>query len=272
MTLEGFLDKNQLITIKNAEKQLAIKELIIHLETLGRITNSDRYYAQVIHRESLENTGIGRGVAIPHARTESVSDFITVFGISTDGIDYQSFDNIPVKYIMLSIFPTEMSTKYLYLVGMIAKIFSDDEKLKKIEEARTPAKIFALLNKEAKQHFADISQKSTFKNEDMEMLAGVPSSNLDLLIRLDRMYHIYDEGDKSESITKKILELKKLIDNKTLSYYEKMRQKCQNPFSIVERNTCTGCHMQIPPVLINQNIAKGRISLCTFCGRFLIFI
>ena len=102
-------------------------------------------------------------------------------------------------------------------------------------------------------------------------LAGVPSSDLDLLIRIDRLYQIYDE-ENTASVQEKIEEIRKLIDNRSLTYYERMRKKCQNPFAIVEKNACSGCHMNIPPIEMNEIRERSKISICTHCGRFLIFI
>ncbi len=272
MIIENYLDKTQVFFLKNTEKQLVIKEMLQKLEKLEKIEHSDRYYAQVIHRESLENTGIGGGVAIPHARTDSVPHFVSILGISTEGIDYQSNDNAPVRYVLLSIFPTTMSTKYLYLVGMIARIFSNPEKRKFIDDATTPAKVYSLLTREAKLYFESISCKDDSKSEGTVNLAGVPSSDLDLLIRLDSLYHLYDEDKSSSSVSKKIEQLRRLIDNRSLTYYERMRKKCQNPFSIVDKNSCTGCHLEIPPIYLKQIKDSKGISVCTHCGRFLIIL
>ena len=272
MELIDLFPKEHIFTVKSNEKQLVIKEMIQKLEELGKLKNADRYYAQVIHRESLENTGIGSGFAIPHARTDSVKDLCTVFGILQEPIDYQSYDNEPVQYVMLSIFPTSMSTKYLYLVGMMARIFSNKEKRVKIDEARTPAKIYTALNREAKNYFESISEHSDAENEIIDNLAGVPSSDLDLLIRLDRLYSFFEGQEPDESTRKKIDELRKLIDNRSLTYYERMRKKCQNPFAILEKNTCSGCHMVIPPADMSSIKELKRIAVCTYCGRFLIVL
>lgn len=272
MNLEHFLTKEQVIKIKATEKQLVIKECIDRLQELGRIENKDRYYAQVIHRESLENTGIGNGFAIPHARTDSVSDFISILGILESPIEYQSIDNKPVKCVLLSIFPTEMSTKYLYLIGMMARIFSNPEKNSSITEEKSLSKVYTYLKKEADAYFESISEKPTTETDTSVNLSGVPSANLDLLIRLDRLYQIADEGNKTASLNQKIEELKKLIDNRSLSYYERMRKKRNNPFSILEKNSCSGCHMEIPPIYIKQVKDREGITLCTHCGRFLIMI
>jgi len=271
MDLSELLPKEHVITVKSNEKQLVIKELIQKLQDLGKLDNADRYYAQVMHRETLENTGVGNGFAIPHVRTDSVKKLLTIFGICNEPVEYESFDNQPVKYVMLSIFPTSLSTKYLYLVGMMARIFSNTEKREKIDAARTPSKIYPILTKEAKLYFDSITEIDREENH-IESLAGVPSSDLDLLIRLDQLYRLLDSGDKSEALTKKINELRRFIDNRSLSYYERMRQKCQNPFSILEKNTCGGCHMVIPPAEMAKIKGKKSLAVCTYCGRFLIIV
>jgi len=272
MILENYLGKKQVFFLQSTEKQLVIKEMLHHLEKLGMIENPDRYYAQVIHRESLENTGIGSGLAIPHARTDSVKDLVSILGIAKEGIDYQSHDGGPVRYILLSIFPTDMSTKYLYLVGMIARIFSRDEKRELLDAATTPAKVYTLLSREGKHYFDSISSPDEAEADQSQTLSGVPSSNLDLLIRLDSLYHILDEGTDTNSISKKIDELRRLVDNRSLTYYERMRKKCQNPFAIVDKGSCTGCHLEIPPIYLKQVKESKGISVCTHCGRFLIII
>ena len=272
MTLEDYFDKKQILKVKATEKQHVIKELIDKLEELGHIENKERYYAQIIHRESLENTGIGNGFAIPHTRTESVSEFISIFGILEEPIDYQSIDDKPVQYVLLSIFPTDMSTKYLYLIGMMARIFSQKDKKKLIDEETAPAKIYTILKREAKTYFESISKQDTADLASPDNLTGVPSSDLDLLIRLDSLYKLYDSGNQTDSLNKKIDSLKKLIDNRSLTYYERMRQKSDNPFSIIEKNSCAGCHMEIPPIFIQQIKERKGISICTHCGRFLVLI
>lgn len=271
MILNTFFTQDHVIFLEGNEKQIVIKEMIKKLESLGKITNTPRYYAQIIHRESLENTGIGSSFAIPHARTDSVTDFNVLFGVTRAGIDYQSYDKKDVHYIMLSIFPSEMSTKYLYLVGMMAKIFSSPKTKKELDSAANPKEVYDVLCAHAEDYFEGITEKVGKASEPSINLAGVPSSDLDLLIRVDRLYKLYDD-EKSESILAKIEEIRKLIDNRSLTYYERMRKKCQNPFSIVEKTACSGCHMNIPPIEMNEIKERSKISVCTHCGRFLIFI
>jgi nitrogen PTS system EIIA component len=272
MELEGFFGKKNVIFLESDEKQQIIREMLNKLEELGQIENSGRYYTQIIHRESLENTGIGKGVAIPHTRTETVADLTSILGISKKGIDYQSFDNLPVHYVLLSIFPTKVSTKYLYLIGMISRIFSNKKRVSELNKAEKTSEVYSFLKTDFKDYFDNINNMDDQWNSSKENLTGVPSSDIDLLIQMDRLYQLYDEGSNSDSIIKKIDRLKTLIDNRSLTYYERMRKKCQNPFSILEKTSCTGCHLEVPSVHIKE-IKEGKgISICNHCGRFLIIV
>ncbi|HOP30118.1 MAG TPA: PTS sugar transporter subunit IIA [Spirochaetota bacterium] len=272
MKLDNFFTKEQVVKINAAEKQPALKELISELQNQSLIENSSRYYAQVAHRESLENTGIGNALAIPHARTDSVDKFITILGIADTPVEYQSIDEKPVKYILLSIFPTSMSTKYLYLIGMMARIFNNKENNTFFAGNPTPSELFKFLDKECESYYKSISDESKKTISGNRELTGVPSSDLDLMIRLDRLYNSYHEQGKPESIKQKIDDLKKLIDNRSLTYYERMKKKNNNPFSIVEKNSCSGCHMNIPPVELKEIQDRENIHICTYCGRFLIML
>ncbi len=271
MNVEKFIPKTQVIRLTSTEKQPALKELVAELQNLGLIENKDRYYAQVVHRESLENTGIGNRLAIPHARTDSISKFISVIGICDEPIDYQSLDNKPVKYIMLSLFPTTQSTQYLYFIGMIARIFNNRENDAFLNGTPDAGELFSFLQEKCETYFNTLSSHDSYKANENE-LTGVPSSDLDLMIRLDRLYELNNELKSPANIVQKIEELKKLIDNRLLTYYERMVKKKNNPFAVIEKNSCTGCHMGIPPVNIIKLQDRDGIQVCTYCGRFLIML
>lgn len=272
MDLSSFFNDNQIIKLTTTDKKMAIKELVDVLQDLNLIQNKERFYAQIVHRESLENTGIGNSLAIPHARTESVDRLITILGISEEGIDYHSFDENPVHYVLLNIFPTDMSTTYLYLIGMMARIFANPDKMKNIDPGIQPKELYNYLSTQSIEYYDSLTEKDIIEVENMDSLSGVPSSDLDLLIRMDRLYNMKNEVKNADEVIKKIDGLKKLIDKRSLAYYERMKQKRHNPFSVVEKNSCTGCHMGIPPVDLRQIRDRSGLPVCTHCGRFLILV
>src|SRR4030043_1016707 len=262
MNIETFIPKDHVLFTRSHEKQLVIKELLIYLEKVENIDDASRYYAQVMHRESLDNTGIGKGLAIPHFRTDSLHELITIFALSREDIQYHSYDNIPVRFIMLSIVPTEMSTKYLYMVGMVSWIFSDDKRRKALAEATAKTQAYGILKKNAQLYFANLTKKDITDTDAIDNLSGIPSHNLDLLIRLDRLNQLLEEGESSEPLKKKIDELRIIIDHKSLSYYDRMRKKSLNPFAILDRKSCSGCHMDLAPYYMAQIRESKNIPVC----------
>ena len=154
----------------------------------------------------------------------------------------------------------------------MARIFSNSEKRKLINAVQDPSKLYSLLKKESNSYFDSISQNNPTSITDIEDLSGVPSCNLDLLIRLERLYYLLDNSSPSMIIQTKIDELKKLIDNRSLRYYEGMRKKLQTPFSIVDKNSCTGCHMGLAPIYLAQIKEADTIKVCNHCGRFLVIL
>jgi hypothetical protein len=155
---------------------------------------------------------------------------------------------------------------------MMARIFSNSDKRKLINETQNPAELYSLLMKESNSYFDGISQNNPVSTTDIEDLSGVPSCNLDLLIRLERLYNLLDNSGSSLIIQTKIDELKKLIDNRSLRYYEGMRKKCLAPFAIVDKTSCTGCHMGLAPIYLAQIKEGDTIKVCNHCGRFLIIL
>jgi nitrogen PTS system EIIA component len=271
MNLESFIGKENIIILKSSEKHEAIHELLDKLEHLKKIKDASKYYAQVLHRESIENTGIGNGVAIPHTRSENAPDFVCAFGVSNKGIDYHSFDGMPMRYMALSIIPMEQSTKYLYFIGMISWILTHDLYRIPLDAAKSSSRIHSILSKASLQYFNSISKKEppSIVKEPVPLITPI---ELDFIIRLDHLYLLAEDSIHSDVISKKIMELKTLINPRILSYYEKMKAHGKNPFSILQKTSCSICHMGIPPIQLEEMKETNHVNYCPHCGRFLLEI
>ncbi|MFW5808357.1 MAG: PTS sugar transporter subunit IIA [Spirochaetota bacterium] len=262
------LTSDNVLFCDRTEKQHVIREILQHLESRGLIGNTMRYYAQIIHRESLENTGIGNGFAIPHARTETVDRLIMAFCSLREPIEYESFDHNPVRFLLLSIFPAHYSTTYLYYVSMFANIFSVQNNIDMFSRCEEPDTLYSLLIDLSQKYYNGISDPCDAVIDFNANLAGVPGADLELLVRLDRLYNIRQKND-DEDLSRRIGKLEKLIDKRSLTYYKRMKDRCKNPFAFVEKNACSGCNMNIPPTELNR---RSSIMLCSNCGRFLLYL
>ena len=147
MSLASLLSAEQIIAeMKAAERWSAIVELIDLLVSLGRIKTGDResILASVKQREETISTGIGFGVAIPHASSDRIEEVVAAFGRSSQGIEFDALDNAPVKFVLLYIVPANQSQNHMRALALIAKFLNDRSVRESLATAKSADEIFAI--------------------------------------------------------------------------------------------------------------------------------
>jgi nitrogen PTS system EIIA component len=98
-------------------KEEAIAELVEELDV-----DHKRVYEAIMHREKVISTGIGIGIAIPHAKISGILEFSVVIGIiQHEGINWDAIDHLPVKLVMLICGPDDRHKEYLSLLSELTK-------------------------------------------------------------------------------------------------------------------------------------------------------
>lgn len=149
MKLAKLLSADQiLLDMKAAGHWPAITELVDHLVDVGCLPVSlkEEILASLKAREEQVSTGIGCGVAIPHAFSDSLDDVVAIFGRSRAGIDFEALDNAPVHFIILFIVPRKDYHLHLRTLAAIAKMFTNCEIRRQLGEAETRDEILAILD------------------------------------------------------------------------------------------------------------------------------
>ena len=147
MKLAKLLNPDQIILdMKAVEHWPAIVELVEHLVKSGQLPadQHDEMLAAFKAREEQVSTGIGSGVAIPHAFSDHLDQVIGVFGRSKSGIDFEALDNAPVHFIILFIVPRRDYHLHLRTLAAIAKMFTNNEILRQLGAAVTIDDITAI--------------------------------------------------------------------------------------------------------------------------------
>lgn len=147
MKLSSLLSESQIILDMKSEDHIpAIEELVEHLDSIGMLTGEtkDEVLVAMQKREDQISTGIGSGVAIPHAFSDKVENVTAVFGRSKVGIDFEALDNAPVSFILLFVVPQKDYNMHLHTLAAIAKLFNNCEVRKQMELAETKAQILAI--------------------------------------------------------------------------------------------------------------------------------
>lgn len=123
------------LNLQAQQKTAALREVAEMLAQNKSVANFDAFFREILERERVSNTALGHDVAIPHARTEQCTEILVAIGRSTEGVDFESKDNGPVRLIFLIGTPKQMVTEYLRVVGNLARMLRRDDVRQKLIEA-----------------------------------------------------------------------------------------------------------------------------------------
>jgi mannitol/fructose-specific phosphotransferase system IIA component (Ntr-type) len=98
-------------------------------------------------RENLESTGIGDGIAIPHARTDAVQDLILAFARSPQGIDFSSIDGKPSHIIFLIASPEGKKSEYIMALAKLSRLLRKHPVRELLRDAKNPKEIMDIIKK-----------------------------------------------------------------------------------------------------------------------------
>ena len=133
------------LNLQSKEKFAVINELVGPLVTTGAITEESEFVSAIVRRENMESTGIGLGVAIPHARTRAVSSIVLAFGRSDSGVDFNSLDGKPSHLIFLIAAPEEQKTEYIMTLARLSKLLRKDEVRIGLNKAGSPDDVLRVI-------------------------------------------------------------------------------------------------------------------------------
>ncbi len=153
MTLGNLLSADTILPEMQAtERYAAIAELVALLVDRGRINASDRetVLTALRAREETMSTGIGFGIAIPHASSDKVDKVVACFGRSSAGIEFESLDNQPVRFVVLFIVPKDQFQTHLRTLAAIAKFLNDRVVRDRLAQATTKEEILTIFEKNGK--------------------------------------------------------------------------------------------------------------------------
>ncbi|MDH5683272.1 MAG: PTS sugar transporter subunit IIA [candidate division WOR-3 bacterium] len=136
-----------ILDLKANEKVEVIKELTSILIEQGYITNVDEFFSAILKRENIESTGIGLGVAIPHARTKAVKDIVLAFGRSRTGVNFSSLDGKPSHLVFLIAAPEEKKSEYIITLARLSKLLRNEEVRFRLTQAKTPDEVLKIITK-----------------------------------------------------------------------------------------------------------------------------
>ncbi|MGB9642146.1 MAG: PTS sugar transporter subunit IIA [Candidatus Ratteibacteria bacterium] len=146
MKISEFIsEKEILIGMKAAQKQDALDELLQVLEHNGILKDRKQVLETLMEREKLGSTGIGQGIAVPHAKTDQINKLVCALGISEKGIDFDSLDGEPVYIIFLVLAPAGATGIHLKALAKIARLLKDKVFRNYLKMSKTPQEAYQII-------------------------------------------------------------------------------------------------------------------------------
>ena len=139
--------------LNGASKDEVINELIDLFKDDPRVNDLDKVREAVLEREKIMSTGVGKGFAIPHGKTNNVNEILGAFGRSTKPIDYQSLDQQPVHLVFLLVGKDNLVSTHIKLLSRISRMMNKDEFRNSLVEAKSQEEILDLFKKEEENYF-----------------------------------------------------------------------------------------------------------------------
>lgn len=141
-----YLNPNFVLFLDVSSRDEALHSLINQLAHLGKLRDKEEFYHAIIDREKIVSTGIGMGVAIPHAKLSDYNDFFIAIGILQKGVDWHALDGTPVRLIFMIGGPDDKQTEYLQILSSLTTALKDEERRKKMLTLNSPKAIIDLFS------------------------------------------------------------------------------------------------------------------------------
>ncbi|MGG6310221.1 PTS fructose transporter subunit IIABC [Paenibacillus macerans] len=140
------IKETMIMDLQTESKEAAINELIASLAASGRINDSAKFKEAIFKREEQSSTGIGGGIAMPHAKTVAVNEPTVVFAKSRKGVDFDSLDGEPVHLFFMIAAPEGAGNPHLRTLAALSRLLIDGDFIAKLKDAKTPDEVAALFD------------------------------------------------------------------------------------------------------------------------------
>ncbi len=154
MKIGDILTEDMVMTgMKGSTKEDIIDAMIELVSKSPKVIDKDKVREAIFDREKIMSTGVGNGFAIPHGKTDAVSDIVAAFAVTEEPIDYQSLDEKPVRLVFLLVGKDNMVGPHIKLLSRISRLMNKEEFRKRLIELNTSQEILETFKKEEASYF-----------------------------------------------------------------------------------------------------------------------
>jgi PTS system fructose-specific IIC component len=177
MDIRDLLLKNVMIMdLKGTSKEAVIDEMVAKYHAEGIVTDENEYRQDILKREAESTTGIGEGIAMPHAKDSAVTRATVLFAKSDQGVDFNALDGQPVHLFFMIAAPEGANNEHLAALAALSSLLINPKLVADLKQAKTPDDVLALFGKaqaekEAKDKAEEAKEKAQEEQEKADKQA-----------------------------------------------------------------------------------------------------
>lgn len=160
------IKKAMIMDLQATDKKGAIDEMVQKMYDSGRISDIDIYKEGILAREAQTSTGLGDGIAMPHAKNSAVKEATVLFAKSTHGVDYEALDGQPTYLFFMIAAPEGANDTHLQALAALSRLLIDPDFVAKLKEAATPEQVQQLFETAEAAKKAEEQQEQAATDSD----------------------------------------------------------------------------------------------------------
>jgi fructose-specific phosphotransferase system IIA component len=154
MKISDILTENLVVSgLGGTSKDDIINAMVDLIGKSQKVQDREKVRQAIFDREKLMSTGVGNGFAIPHGKTDAVTDIVAAFAVTAKPIDYQSLDEKPVRLVFLLVGKDSMVGPHIKLLSRISRLMNKDQFRNQLLTLHSPREIIELFRQEEASYF-----------------------------------------------------------------------------------------------------------------------
>jgi PTS system nitrogen regulatory IIA component len=146
MSLKNALSRDSIaLNLTGSTKEAIIDELLDIAMKSGKVRDRAKARAAVLERERRMSTGMKHEIAIPHGKTDTVSDLVACIGVAKKGVEFEALDREPCRIFIMTLSPADKTGPHLQFLAEVSLLFRSAEKRTAILNATSPDQVLAVL-------------------------------------------------------------------------------------------------------------------------------
>jgi len=139
--------------LKGSSKNDIIDAMVDLVALSPKVVDREKVRTSILERERIMSTGVGNGFAIPHGKTDAVTEIVAAFAVTEEEIDYDSLDEKPVRLVFLLVGKDNLVGPHIKLLSRISRLMNKEDFRKRLLTVATPKEIIELFRQEEASYF-----------------------------------------------------------------------------------------------------------------------